>query len=322
MSFNDIFGHEKQIRQLKTTIANDRLPHAFLFYGMEGIGKRTTALIFAKALNCLTGNEDACNACDACLKADHNNHPDLIILEAEGQFIKIQAIRALHERMKYKPWEGKKRVCIIIDAERMNDAAANALLKTLEEPPPSNIIILVTARPYLLPATIISRCQQLRFSPLPEDTVASFLEVRLSLDMNTARLLASSSGGSIARAQEMQKGPYLSLRNELLTLLAEGHRHDLLTRLSFVSSLSKDDILERLNILRLCYHDAMLLREGGEEQGLKNQDRLDIVKSLSGRLATQDIIHNIKTIEWASQAVEQHADKTLTLEVMVFKLKW
>ena len=322
MSFNDIFGHEKQIRQLKTTIANDRLPHAFLFYGMEGIGKRTTALTFAKALNCLTGKEDACDACDACLKADHNNHPDLIILEAEGQFIKIQAIRALQERMKYKPWEGKKRICIIIDAERMNDAAANALLKTLEEPPPSNIIILVTARPYLLPATIISRCQQLRFSPLPEDTVASFLEVRSSLDMKTARLLASSSGGSIARAQEMQKGPYLSLRNELLTLLAEGHQHDLLTRLSFVSSLSKEDILERLNILRLCYHDAMLVREGGEEQGLKNQDRLDIVKSLSCRLTTQDIINNIKTIEWASQAVEQHADKTLTLEVMAFKLKW
>ncbi|HLE18996.1 MAG TPA: AAA family ATPase, partial [Syntrophales bacterium] len=147
MSFRDIFGHEKQIAHLQSSMVQNRTPHAFLFYGMAGIGKRTIATAFAKALNCRANDRDACDACDACRKADRKNHLDIINLEAEGQYIKIQAIRDLQERMKFKPWEGKKRVCIIDEADRMNDAAANALLKTLEEPPSANILILVTARP-------------------------------------------------------------------------------------------------------------------------------------------------------------------------------
>ena len=109
MSFQDIFGHEKQIEQLQSSLAQSRIPHAFLFYGMEGIGKRTTAWTFAKALNCLRHDQrDSCDACSSCRKADHKNHPDIIVLEPEGQFIKIQAIRDLQERMKFKPWEGQK----------------------------------------------------------------------------------------------------------------------------------------------------------------------------------------------------------------------
>lgn len=186
MSFQDIVGHERQIEQLQSCLVQHRIPHAFLFYGLEGIGKKTTAFTFAKALNCLTnehdtGPRDACDTCLSCGKADHNNHLDIVVLEPEGPFIKIQAIRNLQERMKFKPWEGKKRVCIIDSAERMNDAAANALLKTLEEPPAANIIILISPLPSQLPATILSRCQQVRFNPLPEEKVASFLQWRLSL---------------------------------------------------------------------------------------------------------------------------------------------
>jgi len=173
MSFNDIFGHDKQIALLKGFIEQNRLPHALLFYGMEGIGKKTTALVFAKALNCLRENQDACDDCSSCRKVDHKNHLDVVLLEAEGQFIKIQAVRDLQQQMKFKPWEGKKRVCIIDDAEKMNDIAANALLKTLEEPSASNIMILISARPHQLPATVVSRCQQLKFRcfPLPATEV-------------------------------------------------------------------------------------------------------------------------------------------------------
>ncbi|PIP08873.1 MAG: DNA polymerase III subunit delta', partial [Syntrophobacteraceae bacterium CG23_combo_of_CG06-09_8_20_14_all_50_8] len=196
MLFKDIFGHERQIALLKGFMAQDRLPHALLFHGVEGIGKKTTALVFAKALNCLTGNHDACDACSSCRKVDHKNHLDVVVFEAEGQFIKIQAVRDLQQQLKFKPWEGKKRVCIINDAEKMNNVAANALLKTLEEPPSSNIMILISAQPHQLPATIISRCQQLRFSPLTEDDVVAFLKARFSLETEAAQVLASSSGGS------------------------------------------------------------------------------------------------------------------------------
>ena len=166
MSFKDIYGHEKQISILQTAAARNRIPHAYLFYGMEGVGKRTVAEVFTKALNCRSNSVDACDECPSCVKIDRGNHPDVIMIRAEGQFIKIKEIRELQEQMKFRPLEGRKRIFIIDDADRMNIVSANALLKTLEEPSASNILILITARPHQLPMTILSRCQHVRFNPL------------------------------------------------------------------------------------------------------------------------------------------------------------
>lgn len=321
MSFKDIFGHGKQIALLKGFIAQNRLPHALLFYGMEGIGKKTTALVFAKALNCLTGNHDACDACSSCRKVDHKNHLDVVILEAEGQFIKIQAVRDLQQQLKFKPWEGKKRVCIIDDAEKMNDVAANALLKTLEEPPSSNVLILISARPYQLPATVVSRCQQLSFNPLTEDDVASFLKERLSLETEAAQMLASSSGGSIARALELHSGDYLAMRNELMEMISGGHMQSPLMRLSLVRRFGddRDEVLERLGILRMCCRDVLFYKETGKRRGLINPDRIDVIRTLAEKLSAKDIINNIKTIDRTLRAVELYADRTLALEVMMLR---
>ena len=325
MLFKDIFGHERQIALLKGFMAQDRLPHALLFYGMEGIGKKTTALVFAKALNCLTGNHDACDACSSCRKVDHKNHLDVVILEAEGQFIKIQAVRDLQQQLKFKPWEGKKRVCIIDDAEKMNDVAANALLKTLEEPPSSNVMILISARPHQLPATVVSRCQQLRFNPLTEDDVASFLKERLSLETEAAQMLASSSGGSIARALELHSGAYLVMRDELMEMISvSGGQMQSplpLMRLSLVRRFGddRDEVLERLGILRMCCRDVLFYKETGERRGLINPDRIDVIRPLAEKLPVKDIINNIKTIDRTLRAVELYADRTLALEVMMLR---
>ena len=328
MSFQDICGHERQIEQLQSSLAQSRIPHAFLFYGLEGVGKRTTAHTFAKAINCLghqrdSGQPDSCDTCPPCVKADHNNHLDIIVLAPEGQFIKIQAIRNLQERMKFKPWEGKKRVCIIDNAERMNDVAANALLKILEEPPAANILILISALPSQLPATILSRCQQIRFNPLSEEKVAVFLQQRLSLDVSASRLLAKSAGGSIARALEMHSGSYLAMRQGIIEVAAAGWLHDSLLRLSSLSCFgqTREEVMERLAILRTCYRDAMVYRETGDAGALINQDQEEMIKSLADRLPLADMIDNIKAIDRAFAAVQQNADKTLTLEVMMFKLK-
>lgn len=328
MSFQDIFGHERQIEQLQSALAQSRIPHAFLFYGLAGIGKKTTARTFAKALNCLgdqrdSGPPDSCDACSSCVKADHNNHLDIMVLEPEGQFIKIQAIRNLQERMRFKPWEGKKRVCIIDNAEKMNDVAANALLKILEEPPAANIMILVSALPSQLPTTILSRCQQLRFNPLPDETVAGFLQRRLLLDVSSSRLLAGSAGGSMRRALDMHSGSYLAMRKEIIDMAAAGWLEDPLLRLSSLSNFgaTREDVMERLAILRTCYRDAMVYREAGEAGALINQDQGEMIKVLAERLSLTDMVSNIKLIDRAYAAIEQNADKTLTLEVMMFKLK-
>lgn len=323
MSFHDICGHERQIEQLQNALAQNRIPHAYLFYGLEGVGKRLIAHTFAKALNCLTDGQDACDVCSSCVKADHKNHLDIMVLEPEGQFIKVSAIRTLQERMKFKPWEGKRRVILFDHAERMNDVAANALLKILEEPPAANIMILISALLSQLPATILSRCQQVRFNPLPEEQVAGFLQQRLAIDDAAARLLANSAGGSIARALDMHNSAYLDMRREIIEVAAAGWLHDPLLRLSSLSRFgqTREEALERLAILRTCYRDAMVYRETGSVGALINQDQNDLIAALSGRLPLMDMIGNIKSINQAVAAIEQNADKALTLEVMMFKLK-
>jgi DNA polymerase-3 subunit delta' len=205
----------------------------------------------------------------------------------------------------------------------MNEAAANALLKTLEEPPAANIIMLISALPSQLPATILSRCQQIRFNPLTEEKVACFLQRRLSLDVSASHLLANSAGGSIRRALEMHSGSYLDMRKEIIELAAAGWMHDPLLRLSSLNCFgqTREEVMERLVILRTCYRDAIVYREAGTAGALINQDQGDMIKALSDRLPLTDMISNIKVIDRALRAVEQNADKTLTLEVMMFKLR-
>jgi DNA polymerase-3 subunit delta' len=322
MSFGDIVGHEKQLVQLQNSLRQGRMPHALLFHGPEGVGKKAVAFTLAKAMNCLVEQPDSCDLCSSCRKADHKNHLDIIVIAPEGQFIKIQAVRDLQERLKFKPREGKHRVCIIDDAERMNDAAANALLKTLEEPPPGNLIILVTARPFQLPPTILSRCRQLRFNPLIEEKEADFLQKRLGIDDAAARLLAVSSGGSIARAIEMHGGAYLEMREDILDWATARQGQEPLQRLAGMNRFgqSREEAMERLNLLRICYRDALVAKELPLGDMLINQDRREAIASLAERLTTKALLRDLRTIERARRALEQNADKTLTLEVMMLRL--
>jgi len=321
MTFGEIYGHEKQIAILKSAMANERIAHAYLFYGMEGIGKRMTATVFAGALNCREANPP-CGVCLSCRKAAHRTHPDILTIQAEGQFIKIGAVKALQEQMKFRPGEGRRRVFILEEADRMNAAAANALLKTLEEPSAGNILLLTTSRPFALPMTILSRCQHLRFAPLPQEEVARFLRENHALAEDDAAVLAASSGGSIGKALEMNKEDTIAQRNGILEYLSTDDPADLLRRLAFAGRLGeeREEILERLQILRTCYRDALVYRETGEAQRLIFRDREAVIGTLAGRLAGRLLLSNIATIETAIGAIEQNANKTLTLETMVVKL--
>jgi DNA polymerase-3 subunit delta' len=320
MRFKELYGHEKPISILKSAMARNRIAHAYLFYGMEGIGKRTMASVFAGALNC--GEEDPpCGACASCRKAAHDNHPNIIKAKAEGQFIKIGAIRELQARMAFRPEEGR-RVLIIEEADRMNAAAANALLKTLEEPSPGNVLILTTARSHALPMTILSRCQHLRFTPLPREEVSRFLQENEGLDAEASEILAASSGGSIGRALEMSREDYLALRNGIMELLAQDDAADLLKRLAFAGRFGTErgEVLERLSILRDGYRDGLVLRETGEKNRLMFRDRAGVIEAIAGRLSGRDLLHNITTVTAAMNAITQNANKSLTLEAMLIKL--
>ena len=205
MAFKDIIGQKKAINILLGTMARNRIPSAYLFTGESGIGKKLTAINLAKTLNCqkpvqkrrsaeAQKNEnslspfelrdygtmgldiDCCDECSSCKKIDSRTHPDFLMVAPEKGEIRVDEIRMIEEVISLAPYEGKRKVVIVDDAETMNPSAANAFLKTLEEPPPQSIIILISASPDRLPETIRSRCSRINFSPLsPEqcETVIS-----------------------------------------------------------------------------------------------------------------------------------------------------
>ncbi len=322
MSFSDISGQERAIAFLKRAMERGRVSHAYLFFGMGGVGKRTTAEIFARALNCRGGNHDACDRCSSCLKISHHNHPDVMILKPEGQFIRIQDVRELQNQMRFRPLEGLKRVFIVDDAERMNAAAANALLKTLEEPSPANVLILISSRPHQLPLTILSRCQRLRFNPLTRDQIAAFVTASLDVDRETASVLAASAGGSIGKALDLHKDAYLKVRDEIIRKISGFRREDPLGVLGLANVLGKEreSILEGLDILRTWYRDILLYMETSDADRLIHRDRLEEVKACAGEMSVRDVLENIKTVNRAGSAIERNANKQLTLETMLFKL--
>jgi DNA polymerase III subunit delta' len=324
MSFSDIYGHERPITILKKAIAQERVGHAYLFSGPNAIGKRTLAVVFAQALNCEQARKlgDACDQCSACLKIRHNSHADLINIKADGQFIRINAIREIQEQMKFKPLEGGWRVTIIDDADKMREEAANALLKTLEEPTASNIFILVSSRPYSLPATIISRCRHMRFNPLPAAAVARFLAQKKEMNLEKALLLAGLAGGSIGRALELDQEDVVTYRAEIMQLLMDTHKDEPLSLLTLASFLGQDkkEIKQGLDILNSCFRDALLFKETGRKEMLINADKSSFIAALAQRLDGEQILQNIAHVVKAWKTIEQNVNKTLTLEAMVFKL--
>ena len=325
MSFLDIYGHEKQIVILKQALAQNRVGHSYLFSGIDAAGKKTLALEFAKVVNCEKVDEinDSCGKCPSCMKISHNNHPDIFLVEAEGQFIRIRAIREIQQQMTFKPMEGRRRVFIIDNADKMNDEAASALLKTLEEPSPANILILVTAKPYTLPSTIISRCRHMRFNPAAIDTVTKFLIERQNMEKQDALLLAGLSGGSIGQAMELNKDDVIAYRAEILSLLTNTKKSEPLSLLAFASFFGQDkrEIKQGFNILQTCFRDALVYKETQNDQMLINQDETSFIKSLAARLSGREILQNIALMEKAYETMEQNVNKTLTLETMAFKLQ-
>ena len=301
----------------------DTLHHAYTFAGPDGVGKKRLALQLAKSLNCAAAPAglDACDACISCRKVDSGSHPDVQVIAPETKVFKIDQVRALIQEIYYLPFEGRRRVFILDDADRMNEEAANSLLKTLEEPSAVNVFILVSSRPHLLPMTILSRCHRLRFNPVPRDVIASFLEREHALAPDKALILASSSGGSIGRALNLHRGDYIALRDGILERVAKGSL-DPMSCLALAGRLAgeKEDILEALDILTIWYRDLLVFRETGRTAALINHDRAGDIGRLALAMSGESLLGAFRAIRSAAEAIERNANKPLTLETMVFTL--
>jgi DNA polymerase-3 subunit delta' len=338
MALADVEGQQRAVEALRTALRADALHHAWLFAGPAGVGKELTALGLAQALLCPERPNEGCGSCVACGRVARRNHPDVQWLMPEDEQvargfagrsdfthtpsreIRVEQIRVLQERLALRPLEGGRRVVIAASAHKMNPAAQNAFLKTLEEPPPGTVIVLIASEPDRLLPTIRSRCSRAQFGPLPEALVARKVQEARKVDGPTAALMAALSGGSIARALAMDPAA-LQRRREIIDAFEALDFGDARTLLGFAElyGASREDAEEALAVLEVWTRDVAVARAGG--QTVVNRDLAAVVAKAAGRVSEGLLHARHRLLEQARAAIaERNAQARLQLEALLFTL--
>jgi DNA polymerase-3 subunit delta' len=314
MPLGAIIGHAPVVRLLREAVRRRRVPQSLLFAGPEGVGKRAVATALAQAVNCpRCADGDGCGLCTVCARIGRGQFSDLIVLDKGTEpSIKIRMLRErILDQVGYRPFEGARRMYIIDPADELTSEAQDALLKTLEEPPPAAILILVSAYPDTLLPTIQSRCRRLRFGPLSEADVVRVLVERHKVSPAAAPALAAASGGSVGRALAELGGDLEDDRGaalEWLAALTEGGIADRLKASSALAQVSakrraREALSTRLAIVQSLLRDLGVLAVGGAAP-LANVD-------LDGALRRLSRSFDVERVSGAFHAVAR-ADAALT----------
>lgn len=334
--FSEILGQERAIKFLKQAMAREKMPHAYLFVGIHGVGKTATAMALTQAVNCLEPVKgEGCGHCRSCRQILGGNFPDLFTVNPDGQFIKIEQIRELNRSFSFKPVSGRYRVSIIRQAESMTEEAANSFLKTLEEPPEGNILILNVTEPLDLLPTIVSRCQKVSFRPIPAPLLTTWLIEHNQVTESKAAVLARISEGSLGKALEMGGEGFFEKRQDYISQLQSLPKLSPVELFSMAMTLSgkgkKSDpdarmkghagLIGPLGIWKTCYRDLLLLKMGAGEDRLINIDYSDQLKKLSENYRIHALIQCILLLDQAQRDVLRGRNPDLLMENTVLTLR-
>ena len=337
-TWTDIRGQKRPKTILERALDTGRVHHAYLFAGLQGVGKYTTALAYAAIVNCKERDEetfrDACGECRSCRKIAQGYHPDVMTVAPEGgsSRIKIEQIRDIQEEASKQPHEARYRMVLIDGAHQMTTEAANALLKTLEEPTTRMRLILVTDQAHRLLETIISRCQELRFSGLESDDIVPILREELEAneefdevpDAATLELAAQYGEGSVGRSLSILTSGMLDERHELLESVLDrpaGRPATMLDLADDLGSGNRTDLERRLDVLKLFFRDLMFYKATGETDEIVNRDMAADIADYADKYSTTELTDILDDLLEAQQLLDRQVNAQFLMEDLLPKLR-
>lgn len=316
--FKDVIGHNEVIKNLKNAISSGRIANAYIFSGPAEVGKEFVAINFAKSINCLTNTDDSCDKCISCKKIDNGNHPDVRQIKPEGTKLKIDQMRFLQKQGNYKAIEGKYKIYIINEAEKITLEAANSLLKILEEPPGTMILILITSIYNALLPTIRSRCQSVKFSLIPLNILKDELIKRFVISEPKARLLAIASQGKVGRAIKLLNTTEDYSQSDLYFSILTNRDTKLLLQV-FKRSEDFSKSKDYLEILINWYRDLLLVKQECSENLILNNDKRNELEKIAETISDNQIEKLIKLILRTQNLIQRNVNPILAMEVMMLQ---
>ena len=337
MPFRSIVGHRRLVALLSSAAARGTVPPSLLLAGPAGVGKRRVGMALAETLNCLSPvstpeiPHDACGECAACRRIARGTHPDVIVVEpGEMGSIKIEPIRDVIDQAQYRPFEGRRRVVLIDDADSLMPAAQNALLKTLEEPPSASVFVLVSAMPDALLPTVLSRCPRLRFGPLTPGEIADALKRDHGYKEAEARAVAADAEGSLGRALDAESADLADARAAAQRLLERTATvADPVKRIDSVRDLvgkkgspagERDQLAVCLRALSSLLRDLGILSTRADARMLANADLRDDLARLTSAFDSGRSMRAFVAVDQALAALERNASPKVVADWLVLQL--
>lgn len=316
-----VIGQEFIIDSFKRAYENNRVSHAYIITGPDGIGKSIMGMFMASTILC-RGENKPCGKCDACVKISHGNHPDVKLISPRGRSIGVDYIRELIEEIYTKPYEGDKKVVLIKNSDSITVQGQNAILKTLEEPSKETTIIMLVENINSILPTIQSRCQILRLGRIPEEKIRAYL-LSLGVDESRARAAANLSDGIVGNALKFLDEKFIKLRQDVIGKAGElvtASALDVLESVDFFVS-NKDKINTVFDIMTSWYRDIIMLKLIKDKNLLMNMDYYDLLVEESQKLSYNRLDGIINIINSSRENINENANYQLAIEIMLLKIQ-
>lgn len=323
MSFNQIYGHKENKDKFNTLLENNRVSHSYIFDGVDGIGKRFFAINLVKALLCENKENDACEVCSSCKKINSFNHPDLKIIEPDGNSIKNEQIKEFRKFLNYKPNESDRKIIIIDNSEKLTISSQNTILKVLEEPPEYALIIFITNNVNLLLDTVKSRCQFIKFNRLKNDEIIKFLLNEKNVSNDDAKIISVFSDGVVYKAiSALESEDFINLREKVINYSNSILFSDKINSIKGINFLNKekDNISVIFDIMIIWFRDIVIFKNTNNIETIINKDKKEMIKKNAYRLIDKDIVKMITLINDSIEMLAMNMNYKLVIDNLIINM--